>query len=123
MERKSRSVFAGVFAITLLVIIMSVVVTKVLDGSCQAQFETDMPIYPDATFISKDSKFLQYRQVIYHTTAYVQDVKEWYNKTINVSVRESIAKTGTRGDVWNSAWDIEPASQGGSTIILSRTCP
>ena len=122
MERNKRSVFAGVIGITLLVIIMSVVATTGLDGSCQAQFETDMPIYPDATFVSKDSKFLQYRQAIYHTTAPVQDVKEWYNKTINVAVRESIA-TGTRENVWDGKWDIEPANQGGSTIILSRTCP
>ncbi|MEP6987865.1 MAG: hypothetical protein ABI970_19850 [Chloroflexota bacterium] len=122
MERSKRSVFAGFFVITLLVIILTGVASSVLESSCQAKFETNLPIYPDASLVSKDGKFLQYRQATYYTPASTDNVKDWYNKAIYVALSESVAKTGKSGSVWQGDWDVQAASQGGSTISLSRNC-
>jgi hypothetical protein len=108
--------------ITLFVIVMVSVVAYGLESSCQAKFETNLPVYPDASVVSQDSKFLQSRYAKYYTTASTDDVKNWYNKTIYVAISESLAKNGTRGNVWDGEWDIQPASQGGSTVTLSRSC-
>lgn len=122
MKKQGRSVFAGVFLITVLVIIMVAGIISLVENSCQARFETHLPIYPNASLVSSESKFLQYRQAKYFTPESVDVVKKWYNTAIYVALSESLAKTGTRGTVWDGAWDIQAADQGGSTITLSRGC-
>ncbi len=108
--------------ITVLVIVLVIGVASSLDSSCQAKFDTNLPVYPDASLVSKDSQFLQYRQAKYYTTASNDDVKNWYNKSLSVALSEVVAKTGGRGSVWDGEWDIQPADQGGSNITLSRNC-
>ncbi len=122
MERSKRSVFAGFFLISILVILLVTVVSSGLESSCQARFETNLPVYPEASLVSQDSKYLQSRQAKYYTADSTDTVKSWYNKTIYVAISESVAKTGSRGNVWDGEWDIQPASQGGSNITLSRSC-
>ncbi len=122
MERPSRSIFAGSIGITLAVIILITVIVSARESTCQTKFDTNRPIYPDATLVSEESKFLQYRQAKYVSTSAAGDIKEWYNKIINVAIRESIAKNGTRGNVWDGQWEIEASDKGGSTITLSRNC-
>jgi len=122
MERPSRSVFSGFFIIILSVVILGTVVALGLESSCQAAFERNLPVYPGATMISSDSKFLQARQATYTVKDSTDVVKDWYNKAIYVALSEALAKTGSRNNVWDGDWDIQPASQGGSTIVLSRGC-
>ena len=122
MERSSRSLFSGFIIITLAVVILGAVVGSGLESSCQAKFERNLPVYPGATLISSDSKFLQARQATYTVKDSTDVVKDWYNKTIYVAISESVAKTGSRGNVWDGEWTVEAASQGGSTITLSRSC-
>ena len=122
MERPSRSIFSGFLIITLSVVILGTVVASGLESSCQAKFESNLPVYPNAALISSDSKFLQARQAKYTVKDSTDVVKDWYNKTIYVAISESVAKTGSRGSVWDGEWDIQAASQGGSTITLSRSC-
>ena len=122
MERPSRSIFSGFLIITLSVVILGTVVASGLESSCQAKFESNLPVYPNAALISSDSKFLQARQAKYTVKDSTDVVKDWYNKTIYVAISESVAKTGTRSNVWDGEWDIQAASQGGSTITLSRSC-
>ena len=122
MKEQGRSVFAGVFLLTVLVVIMVTVIVSMVESSCQARFETNLPIYPNAALVSSESKFLQYRQATYHAPESPDVIKTWYNKVIYVALSESLAKTGTRGNIWDGAWDIQAADQGGSTITLSRGC-
>ena len=110
MERSTRSVFAGFFVITGLVIVLVIGVASSLDSSCQARFETNLPIYPDASLVSQQSSDLQSRQAKYYTKDSADDVKSWYNKTLYVAISESVAKTGSRGNVWDGEWDVEPAN-------------
>ncbi len=122
MERSPRGIFAGFFVITLLVIVLVIGVASSLESSCQARFDTNLPVYPEALLVSQDNRYLQSRQAKYYSAASPDDVKSWYNKTIYVAISESVAKTGSRGNVWDGEWDIQPASQGGSNITLSRNC-
>jgi len=122
VERSSRSIFSGFIVITLSVVILGAVVASGLESSCQAKFERNLPVYPGATLISSESQFLQGRQAKYTVKNSSDVVKDWYNKTIYVAISESVAKTGSRGNVWDGEWDVQAASQGGSIITLSRSC-
>lgn len=101
MERSKRSVFAGFFIISLLVVVLVVIVGSSLESSCQARFENNRPLYPNATLVSQSSTYLQTRQAIYHTDDSSDMVKDWYNKAIYVAISESVAKTGSRGNIWD----------------------
>ncbi len=122
MEKVGRRVFAGVLVILVAVILSVMGVASQLDSACRAKFDNHLPVYPDATPVSSESQYLQYHRATYFTHDAVDVVKDWYNTAIYVALSESLAKTGSRNNVWDGEWDIQSASQGGSTIVLSRGC-
>jgi hypothetical protein len=122
-RRNSRSLFAGLGVIVVLVIALVGAVAAVLNLRCQAYFRANLLIYPDAEMVSEESAFLGRQQVIFYTPAALNVVETWYTSEQARQMRAMVS-SGDFQTVPAESWNITPSpDRPGSLIEFSRTCP
>lgn len=119
--RKSRSVFAGVLPITIMVIFTVGTVAVLLNNRCQDLFRRDILVYPNADLQSEEWTFLARQEMVYFTTDEPEVVADWYRLARARAMRQAVI-THNFEFVPPENWIIESVETG-TTITFVTVCP
>jgi hypothetical protein len=123
-DRTFRGLFAGIPVILALVAGSTLLMLLFLNNRFVASVAECRTYYPDAEIVSEEQPYFLQPFGSLATELYSPDapqtVTDWYNQTYAAGMRSAMAE----GDFSNVApinWEITPAGDGGSRIIV--LCP
>jgi hypothetical protein len=87
-----------------------------MDTYCQSRFDTNLPIYPGAQIVTRETPFLSLKRLVLYSEDYSVDIRTWYNVDAGLAARDN-------PDRWRGQLLISPARDRGQSVTSICTCP